>query len=257
MEATNIKSHRSTCSSINEFAFHSARGSTFSDADEEGMIITEPSPGTAAEITVIRLNVGGTSFATSLGTLTAVPGSYFAALFGSGHWSPSVVPGSQTPFIDRDPESFKYVLAYLRCLRHADSLLVLPDSPAQLRQLRAEAEFYNLPGLAQACSLGKWASAGLLASTNRQQQQHLLGAASWPGQLPPAQQQQQQQQQQHSSANGSSREPSRSSSLNGAMQAARDQLRHPLAAAAGLGPAASAPADVPVYGEDVMLSMQQ
>lgn len=104
MEATNSKSHRSTCSSINEFAFHSARGSTFSDADEEGMIVTEPSPGTAAESTVIRLNVGGTSFATSLGTLTAVPGSYFAALFGSGHWSPSVVPGSQTPFIDRDPE---------------------------------------------------------------------------------------------------------------------------------------------------------
>jgi hypothetical protein len=105
MEAPHSKSHRSTCSSINDFAFHSARGSTFSDADEEGVIVTEPLlPGAAAESTVIRLNVGGTSFATSLGTLTAVPGSYFAALFGSGHWSPSVVPGSQTPFIDREPE---------------------------------------------------------------------------------------------------------------------------------------------------------
>jgi hypothetical protein len=167
------------------------------------------------------------------------------------------------------------VLSYLRSVRHADSLLVLPDSPAQLRQLRAEAEFYNLPGLAQACRLGRWASAGLACSTNRQQQQqHLLGAASWPGQMRPAHQQQHQQQQQaggmyreptfsllqrqHSSTNGS-REPSRSSSLNGAMQAARDQLRHPTHAAdAGLSPAsAAAAADVPISGEDVTLSMQQ
>jgi hypothetical protein len=169
--------------------------------------------------------------------------------------------------------SFKYVLSYLRCVRHADSHLALPDSPAQLRQLRAEAEYYNLPGLAQACSLGKWATAGLLCSANRQQQQQqqqLLGAASWPGQLPHAQQQQQQAngmyreptfsllQRQHSSANGSS-EPSRSSSLNGAMQAARDHVRHPHTAAGGLNPAASVgtAADAPVAGEDVMVTLQE
>jgi hypothetical protein len=167
------------------------------------------------------------------------------------------------------------VLSYLRCVRHADSHLALPDSPSQLRQLRAEAEYYNLPGLAQAASLGKWATAGLLCSANRQppQQQQLLGAASWPGQLPHAQQQQQQQQQangmyreptfsllqrQHSSANGSS-EPSRSSSLNGAMQAARDHVRHPHTATEGLIPDASvlsAAADAPVAGEDVIVTLQ-
>jgi hypothetical protein len=104
MEAPHSKSHRSTCSSINEFAFHSARASTFSEEEDEGVTAADARSGDSYESVVVRLNVGGTSFATSLGTLTAVPGSYFAALFGSGHWSPSVVPGSQTPFIDRDPE---------------------------------------------------------------------------------------------------------------------------------------------------------
>jgi hypothetical protein len=104
MEAMHSKSHRSTCCSINEFAFHSARASTFSEEEDEALAAAEIHSEAASEIQLVRLNVGGTSFVTSLGTLTAVPGSFLAALFGSGQWSPSVVPGSQTPFIDRDPE---------------------------------------------------------------------------------------------------------------------------------------------------------
>lgn len=105
MEALHSKSHRSTCSSINECAFHSARGSLFSDGEEDAVPPMRPCSGATSE-SVVRLTVGGTSFATSLGALTAgrTSSSYFTALFGSGHWSYVVAPGSQTPFVDRNSD---------------------------------------------------------------------------------------------------------------------------------------------------------
>jgi hypothetical protein len=101
---------------------------------------------------VLTLCVGGTLYSTTLGTLTAVPGSYLAILFGDSLWQPSsLLPGSNTPFIDRDGDLFRYVLAYLRFVRncsseHQHQQLMLPDSPMQLQQLKAEADFYGLPG---------------------------------------------------------------------------------------------------------------
>lgn len=99
---------------------------------------------------VITLCVGGSSYSTTLATLTAVPGSYLAILFDShSPWQPSsVLPACQTPFIDRDGELFRFVLAYLRSVRdaHAQPLVLLPDNPVQLQQLKAEADFYGLPG---------------------------------------------------------------------------------------------------------------
>lgn len=100
---------------------------------------------------VVTLCVGGTLYSTTRGTLTAVAGSYLAILFGDdSDWQPtSVLPGSQTPFIDRDGELFRFVLAYLRTVKHCQHqqpLLLLPDNPMHLQQLRAEADFYVLPG---------------------------------------------------------------------------------------------------------------
>lgn len=104
---------------------------------------------------VLTLCVGGTTYSTTPGTLTAVPGSYLAILFGNSPWQPSsLLPGSQTPFIDRDGELFRFVLAYLRFLRNCScdsqqQQLMLPDSSTQLQQLKAEADFYGLPGTSE------------------------------------------------------------------------------------------------------------
>lgn len=99
---------------------------------------------------VVSLCVGGVTFSTTRGTLTAVPGSYLAVLFGGSHWKPSsLLPGSDTPFIDRDGELFRYVLAYLRHVRNSgpqQQLPLLPHNTLELQQLRAEADFYGLPG---------------------------------------------------------------------------------------------------------------
>ncbi|KAF8056379.1 KCTD3 [Scenedesmus sp. PABB004] len=122
----------------------------------------EPSAGGAAgaqgdgDEAVVRLCVGGARFATTRATLTAAPGSYLATLFG-GRWEPATVGGEV--FIDRDPDSFKWVLSYLRWLRGGGTL-VLPDAPLALRQLRAEADFLGLPGLARAAGLGRLAADG-------------------------------------------------------------------------------------------------
>jgi hypothetical protein len=88
------------------------------------------------------LNVGGRVFTTSTATLLW-PGddTFFAALLCNR--LPVLRDGSGAIFIDRDPEVFAEVLSFLRTrvvrLRHADALA----------DLRREAEFYGLSGLAQ------------------------------------------------------------------------------------------------------------
>ena len=51
---------------------------------------------------LIRLNVGGVEYTTNLATLTAVPDSYFSALFG-GDWEQLKTPDGAL-FLDRDGE---------------------------------------------------------------------------------------------------------------------------------------------------------
>lgn len=158
--------------------------------------------------------------------------------------------------------SFSYVLAYLRHLRYGGSQLVLPDSLGELKRLQAEADFYGLHGLAQACSLGKWASIG------SSRQQHPISEL-W---MPVQQKHQQQQpksifreptfslvQQQAGSSSG---EATKDSCPNGALQMVADDQRPPQNAAPGAvnGAAASSHAatDVPpLSGDDVVISMQQ
>lgn len=58
----------------------------------------------AAETTqgLIKLNVGGTKYTTSLATLTAIPEAYFSSLF-SGDWQ-QVLTAEGEVFLDRDGE---------------------------------------------------------------------------------------------------------------------------------------------------------
>ncbi len=51
---------------------------------------------------LVKLNVGGMKYTTSLATLTAVPGSYFTSLF-SGDWE-LMLTGDGDVFVDRDGE---------------------------------------------------------------------------------------------------------------------------------------------------------
>lgn len=58
---------------------------------------------------LVKLNVGGVSYTTSLTTLTAVPDSFFASLF-SGDWQ-STKTADGDVFVDRDGEVRRGCLA--------------------------------------------------------------------------------------------------------------------------------------------------
>lgn len=60
---------------------------------------------------LVKLNVGGVKYTTSLSTLAAVPDSFFASLF-SGDWQ-SAKTAEGDVFVDRDGEVPKYCLALL------------------------------------------------------------------------------------------------------------------------------------------------
>ena len=89
---------------------------------------------------IVRLNVGGKRFTTSLQTLTRDPNSMLAAMFSGRHKVETTDDGSF--FIDRDGTYFLFILNYLR-----DGELVLPESPKFLKELEAEARFYQLQGV--------------------------------------------------------------------------------------------------------------
>ncbi|XP_022784312.1 BTB/POZ domain-containing protein KCTD21-like, partial [Stylophora pistillata] len=88
----------------------------------------------------INLNVGGRRFTTSLQTLTKDPDSMLAAMF-SGKFE--VKPSEDGAFfIDRDGEHFRFILNYLR-----DGELIIPEDAKFLKELEAEAKFYQIQGL--------------------------------------------------------------------------------------------------------------
>ena len=97
---------------------------------------------------VVRLNVGGTIYTTTLDTLRAVPDSLFGRMFDPDI-SLGMVPTDEDGniFFDRDPEVFRWVLDFLR--RRGRSV----GMPRQeLRPLlRDEADYFGLVGLVEAC----------------------------------------------------------------------------------------------------------
>ena len=89
---------------------------------------------------VIKLNVGGTIFETSLTTLQKEPDSMLAAMFSSRFEPLKQKDGAH--FIDRDGTLFRHVLNYLRMGK------ISGDTVEEIgNNLLMEAEFYNLQGL--------------------------------------------------------------------------------------------------------------
>ena len=93
--------------------------------------------------TIVKLNVGGQYFTTSLQTLRSDPNSMLAAMFSGRHKLETTGDGSF--FIDRDGTHFRYILNYLR-----NDELILPEGATFLKELEAEAKFYQLQGILNA-----------------------------------------------------------------------------------------------------------
>ena len=88
---------------------------------------------------VVNLNVGGQFYSTALSTLNRHPESMLGAMF-SGRFEVSK-DKSGNFFIDRDGVLFRYIINYLRT-----SKLCLPPSFEEFEQLKAEADFFQIPG---------------------------------------------------------------------------------------------------------------
>ncbi|XP_070545109.1 BTB/POZ domain-containing protein KCTD1-like [Ptychodera flava] len=94
---------------------------------------------------MVRLDVGGKVYTTSLTTLTRYPDSMLGAMF-SGRF-PVQTGHDGTCLIDRDGKLFRYVLNFLRT-----SKLNLPENFREYDQLMDEAEFYQIVELQMAIS---------------------------------------------------------------------------------------------------------
>ena len=91
----------------------------------------------------IRLDVGGTMFATTKSTLTRITDSFFAAMFGGRFALKPEEDGSF--FIDRDPFVFRHVLNFLR----GESVKLEQLSQAEREALVRDAVFYQIAELAE------------------------------------------------------------------------------------------------------------
>ncbi|KAL9951568.1 hypothetical protein ACROYT_G044252 [Oculina patagonica] len=89
---------------------------------------------------IIKLNVGGCNFSTSLETLTKDPDSMLHAMFSGRFETKPSEDGSY--FIDRDGTHFRYILNYLRT-----GQLVVPEDKIIRQELLTEAEFYQVEGI--------------------------------------------------------------------------------------------------------------
>ena len=86
---------------------------------------------------IVWLNVGGVLYATRAETLQR-EGTFFSGLADTE-------PGADgTLFVDRDPTHFRYVLNWLRGVRH------LPEDDTSCRELLFEADYYAMSDLVAA-----------------------------------------------------------------------------------------------------------
>eukprot|EP00088_Acartia_fossae_P062007 TRINITY_DN7462_c0_g2_i1.p1 TRINITY_DN7462_c0_g2~~TRINITY_DN7462_c0_g2_i1.p1 ORF type:complete len:224 (-),score=55.98 TRINITY_DN7462_c0_g2_i1:107-733(-) len=86
----------------------------------------------------ITLNVGGTRFQTSRTTLLSEPESMLAKMFDPVSPMKPAKTQDGVFFIDRDPDTFKEVLSYLRSKEISSGIL---------DKLKREAEYFQLAGL--------------------------------------------------------------------------------------------------------------
>jgi hypothetical protein len=103
---------------------------------------------------IVKFNVGGTTFATYLTTIT----KKIAKSNGEGYYEPNLLQGlvsgllqvkyddNKAIFIDRNPQYFHFVLDYLRMV-NTNETFKYPTNTNDLYGLLIEADFYNLVGL--------------------------------------------------------------------------------------------------------------
>ena len=97
---------------------------------------------------IVTLDVGGTKYRTSLATLKGHPQSMLGIMFSGRHSLEQQMDGSY--FIDRDGDTFKYVIMYLR--DPVTAFLAIPSLQKSTRQLiRYEAHFFQLNDLERYC----------------------------------------------------------------------------------------------------------
>ena len=103
---------------------------------------------------VVELNVGGVTYATTLGTLQqAEPESPLAIISTLNTAEIKTIFGRDSKnriFIDRDGVLFRYILDFLRNKR-----LSLPENFAERDRLRVEAEYYRLTNMTKALGLSR------------------------------------------------------------------------------------------------------
>ncbi len=87
---------------------------------------------------MLKLNVGGTMFTTTLDTLSKYE-SFFSSLVRFND--------KNEYFIDRDPTHFRYILNYLR------GSSAIPENLQTLYELKAEADFYCLQEMVENINL--------------------------------------------------------------------------------------------------------
>ena len=93
---------------------------------------------------MVKLDVGGVPFKTSVETLTKGCYHMLAAMF-SGRL-PVVEQKDGSVFIDRDAKHFGTVLNFLR-----DGIVALPETKRELAELKTEAEYYGIMDLVKIC----------------------------------------------------------------------------------------------------------
>lgn len=93
---------------------------------------------------IVKLNIGGSKFATTTDTLTSIPDTYFSAMF-SGRWD-LILEEDGTYFVDRDPFVFRYILNYMREFP-SPTLNVFGLTREEQTSLAAEAEYYQISPL--------------------------------------------------------------------------------------------------------------
>ncbi|XP_020624692.1 BTB/POZ domain-containing protein KCTD21-like [Orbicella faveolata] len=106
---------------------------------------------------MLKLNVGGQLFLTSLETLKKDPGSMLHAMFSGRFDTKPSEDGSY--FIDRDGTYFRYILNYFRTGR-----LIVPKDEIIRKELLAEAEFYQVEGIIKALTARPFQDSVILSS---------------------------------------------------------------------------------------------
>lgn len=97
-----------------------------------------------SDLDKVILDVGGTSFATTMATLRKVPDSMLSAMF-SGEWTVEVQKDGSV-FFDRNPLAFGVLLQFLR--EYPNNSVRLFELPADQRtQLKSDAQFFGIAPL--------------------------------------------------------------------------------------------------------------